>query len=215
MTDNHLRNESYKARLKLLFRSAFNNFSPHHIIPSSRGGSSDQYNLFPWKQKPHQAWHFIFFNMTINEVWEKLPYIHSKIFYSVMERITRDWIFVCTVNTDNTDKLAKFNKDRQSLMQKKDKIIKFEDEWIRCFGDDSLERAELVIKYTMLFMIFGEAMADPEKNIFDNGHLEKLLTKIPNSGMRRWAFEQCLSGQSLRNAKAKIGVIIDKIRYSP
>ncbi len=185
------------------------------MTPSSRGGPSDQYNLFPWRQKSHQAWHLLFLNMTIIEVWEMLDGIHGKIFHSKNERIVRSWLWVCTINTDNSQRLAKFERDKVSFMEKKENIAKLQDAWIKCFGGESLERATLVMRYMMLFMVFGENMADPERKIFDNGHLEKLLSRIPEYGIRRWAFRECLGNcGSLSNAKAKVSVIIDKVRDS-
>ncbi len=185
------------------------------MTPSSRGGHSSQYNLFPWRQKPHQAWHFLFFNMTIDEVWEKLDEIHAKIFDPNREVVARSWIHVCSLDTKDLEKLYKFQEECRSFMEKKDSIFKLQREWEKCFGGASLERAELVIKYMMLFIIFGEAMADPEEYIFDNGHLEKLLRKIPQDGIRRWALEESLgNSESLGNTKAKVAHIIDKVRQS-
>lgn len=186
------------------------------MIPSSRGGATDQYNLFPWRQKPHRIWHDrLFFNLTIVEIWNMLDYVHRKIFESDAEFVVRDWLVVCQLNKHDLAKVAKFDKDKRSMMEKRIPIEKIQHDWEKCFGGYSIEQARMVLKYMMLFMIFGDKMSDPEKHIFDNGHLEKLLRKVPDSGIRRWALDRCLGNcESLGNAKAKARIVIDKIRYS-
>ena len=185
------------------------------MTPSSRSGPFSQYNMFPWKQKPHQAWHFLFLNMTIFEVWEMLDRIHFKVFNTGRERIARDWLWVCTVDTNNPQKLFGFEKDKISFMGKKENAAVLQDAWVKCFGGASLERAVSVMKYMMLFIIFGEKMADPEGKIFDDGHLERLLDRLPEAGIRRWALEECLGNcGSLSSAKTKMAAIVDKVRDS-
>ncbi|WP_456325881.1 hypothetical protein [Desulfonauticus submarinus] len=46
--------------------------SRHHIIPSSRNGSSDSYNIAMIDDHKHQLYHHIFINMTPTEIIEYL-----------------------------------------------------------------------------------------------------------------------------------------------
>lgn len=57
----------------------FKKITLDHLRPSSRNGSDDEYNIFPFEGKRHAAWHTLFWNMTIFEVWEKLDFIHNLI----------------------------------------------------------------------------------------------------------------------------------------
>ncbi|KKT81044.1 MAG: hypothetical protein A3B99_05430 [Candidatus Yanofskybacteria bacterium RIFCSPHIGHO2_02_FULL_44_12b] len=153
--------------------------------------------------------------MTIVEVWENIDSIHAKIFNSNAEVISRDWLSVCSLHTADIQRFLKFHNERRSFMEKKESVAKLQREWMRCFGGESLERAVNLARYMMLFIIFGEAMADPEKKIFHNGNLQKLLGRIPDSGMRRWAFRECLgSCESLGNTKSKVSALIDKTQDS-
>lgn len=216
--DGGIEHESPKNKLKRLWKYIISSVSPHHMRPSSRGGQANQYNLFPWRQKSHHAWHFIFFNMHISEVWDRLVEIHEAIFDSSREHITRDWIEVCTLDREedksDLEKIKKFNQDKVSFMNKSTDVILMQSKWETCFGSASLERAILVIRYMMLFMIFGEAMANPEEKIFVNSHLEQLLSKVSIHGDRRWALNQCLGeNASTHSAKSQISEILDKVGH--
>lgn len=40
----------------------------HHMVPSSRGGSDEDWNIKDVRRSLHSAWHLLFGNLTPNEV---------------------------------------------------------------------------------------------------------------------------------------------------
>ena len=46
--------------------------SRHHLKPKSRGGESIESNLIDFDRSRHDAWHFLFSNLTLDEVIELL-----------------------------------------------------------------------------------------------------------------------------------------------
>lgn len=50
----------------------------HHLTPSSRGGESITSNLLRLERYRHLAWHYLFSNMTLDEIIAKLSTINSK-----------------------------------------------------------------------------------------------------------------------------------------
>ena len=46
--------------------------SKHHINPRSRGGPDDEWNIYQWIIKKHQAWHRLFQNYFSSEAISKI-----------------------------------------------------------------------------------------------------------------------------------------------
>jgi len=49
----------------------------HHLRPRSRGGDSLESNLLVMDIERHNAWHFLFKNLTLNEIIELLERVRA------------------------------------------------------------------------------------------------------------------------------------------
>lgn len=173
-------------------------FNLHHMNPSSRGGGTHEFNLFPYRVKRHQHWHDIFLNMTIWEVWDQLQEIHDAIFETEDEAINRDWLSVCKLPSE---------RDLKRQLEKNYSVIRLQEHWISAFEGWELPGARMFMKRMMLFMVFGSNMARPDR-IFDNGNLAKFFREYPPEGEREWAFRTCFGAnadwQALKSKMSKI-----------
>ena len=121
----------------------------HHMRPRSRGGKTDEFNLFPFKIERHQNWHKIFMNMTIREVWDRLEEIHKAIWLTDKEIVTRSWLSVC--------KLRK-KKDIRNVLKEEYEVFYLREVWVHAFGGWELSRARILLRCMMFFMAFGSDM---------------------------------------------------------
>ena len=187
-----------KAELHRLYSDQLRNFNLHHLIPSSRGGETNEFNLFPYKLKSHRAYHALFLNMTIWEVWERVEEIYEEIFNTNEEKISRQWINVCRLKKD-TGLDVQINRIFG--------VEYLQEKWIIAFGGQDIRQAQRLLKYMMLFIIFGSHMADTNY-LFDNGHLAEFFEKSPADENRLRAFNICF-GESAdwQRIKAKISKI--------
>ncbi len=186
----------YGKKLKL------KNFNLHHLVPSSCDGETNEFNLYPYRVKSHNAYNSIFLNMTIWQVWEWLGLVHETIFFSDKEGLNRYWLAVCKLKTD------------KELRVQVDKIYNVEylqEKWINAFGGASLKQARRVLKHMMLFIIFGSRMADTEY-LFDNGNLTEFFENYPADEDRLRSFNICF-GESAdwQTIKAKMAKILRQL----
>ncbi len=170
----------------------------HHLIPGSRAGETNEFNLFPFNIKSHRAYHILFLNMTIWEIWEVLDGVHEEIFNNEEERVSRPWLHVCHFSKERLDTEVDRFFPIEFLQQK----------WITTFGRKKLNRARKLLKRMMLFMVFGSEMADPEQ-LFDDGHLMQFFQKYPVHQDRLRAFNICFGKlASLDTIKYQIFTIL-------
>jgi hypothetical protein len=172
-----------KAELQHLYGKtrSFGNFNLHHLIPSTREGETNEFNLFPFGIKRHNAYHAIFLNMTIWEVWEALEGVYQEIFCNDRENITRHWLRVCRLKKDNELGVQVNKVFGTGFLQEK---------WFIAFGGDDINQAKNFLKQMMLFMIFGSRMADTD-SLFNNGNLGEFFEKYPANEDRFKAFNIC------------------------
>lgn len=196
--------------LKKDYARKFPDRNLHHIIPRSRGGPSTQFNLYPYeRRKTHPAYHDIFWNMKVNEVWVDLKDIHYEIFYSNKKYIYPFWISVCALDIGTEKEKKKFEKSKTERLAKDIPRDWFVVKWLECFGSESVDTARKKLKEMMLYMVFGVNMLD-DTVLFNNGNLLKFLEASPCSDERLWAFQTCFGkkGCSIRGMKSKISKII-------
>ena len=176
----------------------FGNFNMHHMVPSTRRGETNEFNLFPYRLKHHRAYHTLFLNMTIWEVWEVFEEVHGKIFNTDKERINRQWLGVCPARQEGL----------KAQIGKVYGIEFLQDKWISAFGGEYIKQAQKFLKYMMLFMVFGSRMADTE-SLFDNGNLAKFFEKYPAGEDRLRAFNICFGEYAdWQTLKAKMSKIL-------
>lgn len=176
--------------LKTFYRENFPGLRTHHLIPRSRGGPTNYYALFPWAEKNHDAWHQLFLNMTIQEVWERLDEIYSTI-YSGSEMIMLFWIEVCDLCKASQKRMAKFEEQKMQKLARPVSAVKLQGLWGDCFNSEKLSDARTLILYMAMFMVFGNKMAD----LYSIGQkdTESLLTLISDMpDYRHWAVGVCL-----------------------
>lgn len=95
---------------------------PHHIRPSSRGGSDLEDNIYPRELWPpesgkHDLWHILFINMTPEEVIEKLrEYMNDK---GVLKEEFFATVFVLKGNGHKTKVKAK-KKNSSKIPRRKE-----------------------------------------------------------------------------------------------
>jgi len=191
-----------KAGLQKLYGNQFRNCNLHHLVPSSRGGETNEFNLFPWKKRCHNAWHHLFLNMTIWEVYETFDGIYEEIFFSDKERIYRHWLGTCQLKKE---------RELEAQIERIYGVEYLQEKWIAAFGGNDLKQAEQLLKFMMLFMIFGSHMADADY-LFDNGNLTEFFEEYQANEDRLRAFNICF-GESAgpQKIKAKISKILRQL----
>ncbi len=180
-------------RLRQLYRRAFRNdaITLDHLIPKSRNGSlRDEFNIFPFEESRHEAWHFIFLNMTIFEVWEWFEQIHSLIFNSRQEKICLVWLSACCLEKGRCKQITKFEQKKKNLLLTLFDVDFLKKKWILCFGNAKLKTARIFLKYRMLFMIFGSKMIVKEY-LLSNDIFTTIIQKAANYPVRMRAIKYC------------------------
>lgn len=179
------------SKLRTFYREHFPGLRTHHLIPRSRGGSTSYFVLFPWTEKSHDAWHQLFFNMTIQEVWDRLDEIHAAI-YSESEKVVPFWIETCTLFRAGFRRMKIFEEQKTSILSSPVSTVKMQGLWRTCFKSEKLVEARTLILYMAMFMIFGSRMADFDSIIETD--TQALLSKVPEmKDYRRWAMSICLN----------------------
>jgi hypothetical protein len=188
----------------------------HHMTPKSRNGGASEFNLFPFKERAHSDYHFIFWNLTINEVWEMLEQIHDSIFQTEENYIIPWWYKYCELEKGGWKQKASFEKDKRERLKKHVSVSILRRNWIGVFGGEELITARALMKVMFLFEIFGTKVTD-KNTLFNNGYLEKFFENSPCSKKRLQAFQICFGrGGRVQAMKSKIARILNKNSfYSP
>jgi len=181
-----------KSELQKVYGKKFRQFNLHHMIPSSCGGLTNEFNLFPYKTKSHSAYNYLFLNMSIWQVWERTQEIHRAIFDSGDEFINRHWLEVCCIRCEN---------EKRRQIEKRMSVIELQEQWRKAFGGESLQQARKILKFMMLFMVFGSRMANTD-HLFNNGNLIEFFEKYPANEDRLRAFNICF-GESVDCSRIK------------
>jgi hypothetical protein len=150
----------------------------HHLHPKTRNGPDTEFNLFPWNERSHTFWHKLFDVMSIREVWGVLDDAWLLIFNSGDDMIVPDWRAVLAKPGQLGGPMKPVRATRLRLW------------WKGCFGSTDLVQARRLLRYMMLFMVFGR-YADRSREVFANGSLRQMLHGLPSSGDRGWAFRTC------------------------
>lgn len=191
-----------KAELQRLYGQTkrFGNFNLHHTTPSTRKGETNEFNLYPYRIKSHRAYHALFLNMTIWEVWVALEKIYEEIFCSDKERINRQWLHVCPPEQEGLERQIRKLYSVEFLQEK----------WISAFGGHDIRQAQRLLEFMFLFIIFGSHMADTDY-LFDNGNLTEFFEEYPANKDRLKAFNICF-GESAdwQRIKAKTSKILTR-----
>jgi hypothetical protein len=146
------------------YKALFAKVKTHHMHPHERGGDDSEFNLYPWTERSHVAWHALFANLTLREVWPLLPVAWEFLWGSAARTLS---MLKCPFGRD---------------------IKRWQDEWRRAFGGPALDDAEDVHYAMMLAMAFGHRAFTSDMQ--DNTVLRELIADIPK-GDRSWAFETC------------------------
>ena len=188
-------------KLRAFYRENFPGLRTHHLIPRSRGGPTSYFVLFPWNEKSHNAWHQLFFNMTVQEVWERLDEIYAAI-YSDAEKVIPFWIESCTLLKASPKKMAVFEDQKRNKLSWPISNVKLQELWSKCFKSEKLSDAKTLMLYMVMFLVFGSKMADPDS--INQDDVELLLSTMPETKeYRRWAVGVCLN-QGVNDIMSKI-----------
>ncbi len=192
-------------RLRCAYRSFFKcNITIDHIIPKSRDGClQDEFNMFPFENSRHGAWHTLFLNMTIFEVWEWLARAHSLIFNSHQLKIYPVWLSVCQLETGSKRKLAAFKKNKKDLLATLFDTYFLQEKWFHCFGSSNPKVAKAFLKYKMLFMIFGSKMID-NKFLLSDDNFKKMIQVAMGHPQRSQAVINCFGSGTISLLKARV-----------
>lgn len=179
-----IRRNVEKSELLKLYGRAFGRHTLHHLIPTTRGGEFNQFNIYPMSRRQHTAWHMLFDNLTIQEVWDEIDVALNIIFgagrrESMIEKV---W-------THSLGKLYEGNNGPATRTSR----VKLTARWIECFGNDDLAYVKGKIQYMMLYMIFGGANIVNSDNIFENGAIGVFIKNFPEGFNEQgvWAFNTC------------------------
>ncbi len=136
----------------------------HHIRPKSRYGSDEDWNLFPWFIGPHSAFHDLFNDSILREIWnEKLPNIYNEVF--VISK------YASGKNKDLETRFSEVSKRR----------IRF---WQSAFGDLTLEAAQKMLKKMMWWNVF----IDIDVKALNTSDFTEILESIKKDSDRLWSF---------------------------
>jgi hypothetical protein len=194
----------------------------HHPVPKSRipRGSceierialrrANAWIVFPYAKKAHGAYHSLFWNLRIDQVWNNLAKIHRSIFESEEEFIRPWWIEDCDLESAMERKRHDFNQKKMLYVAKEVRVVALKSAWLRSFGGYDLITAENFLYLNMLFMIFGTELINWKK-LLDNDHLIEFLENDKLDGSRLWASETLFGdGGSVRSIKSRIARILNK-----
>lgn len=198
------------AVLRKIYMPLFMGTDLHHMIPKSRNGGSGEFNIFPYKEKSHSDYHYILWNMKINEVWDMRQRIHASIFNSPGKFIIPWWVESCRLESGTPEHRENFDHSRQERLKKQVSLKVLQRNWIGAFGGHDLVTAEEFMKVMMLFMIFGAKIVDPQ-TLFNNGNLGEFFEDSLCTNYRLWAFNICFGeGGSAQSMKSKIARILNR-----
>lgn len=195
------RDQTY-AMARGLYRLKYPQAKMHHMVPTTRNGPDSEFNLFPWNEKSHAAWHVIFSVMTIREVWNILGDAHLLIFQSDEDEIVREWClpYQCHIKEDI----------RNDIMKAKP-VALLRDAWFVCFGSADLIHARRLVRYMMLFAVFGRH-ADKSSDVYDDASLRRMLQDLDGESERLWAFRSCFNLMPSCASLKRVRRIIRRVR---
>lgn len=195
--------------LRKTYAQKFSDRNLHHLIPRSRGGDSTQFNLYPYNKSAHSAYHDIFSNMRIDEIWDGLSDTHHTVFESGCEYIRTPWLKVCLIEVGTEKEKKRFEERRIERLQKVVSAELIQERWLRAFGSDSINTARKKLKEMMLYMVFGMNVLKTDI-LYNSDNLQKFLERSPCDAERCWAFRVCFGsrGCSVQAMKSKIAKIL-------
>ena len=197
-------------RLRRLYRSSFGDkITLDHLIPKSRIPKSqksfknDEFNIFPFEQNRHEAWHSLFWNMTIFEIWESLNQIHNLIFRFRQEKICPVWLNVCRVENETVQNIVIFEEKKTRLLTELFQTNYLQKKWLHCFKGKDIKAARNFLKYKMFFMIFGRKMAD-RKYLLSDDNFQKMILQAASRPIRKRTILYCFGSEAISLSGAKI-----------
>lgn len=146
----------------------------HHLRPRSRFGCDERWNKFPWFIDPHLAFHDLFGNDTLKEIWEiKLDEIYVEVvMYNVND-------YLKFVNCSNVKKNEELRTRFLDLYNRK------RNAWPRAFGDGTKESAKKILRKMMWWNVFVEL----KPHQITEEILRKKIREIKDNPDRKWAFQ--------------------------
>jgi hypothetical protein len=184
------------------------------MVPKSRKGDYSEFNIFPYNERAHSDYHFIFWNLRIDEVWEKLEEMHESIYNSEDDSITPWWLERCSLDKPSRPgQVMLFENDKQKRLQRRIPVASLQRNWRGAFDGDDIVTAREFMKVMLLFIIFGVKIAD-RKILFNNGHLIDFFEASPCNDLRLWAFNNCFGKSGTPQAmKSKIAKILKRHNF--
>ena len=207
--------------LRRLYVKRFPGTDMHHLVPVSRisksmngvEASTNRLLVFPYNREAHAAYHILFWNLRIDQVWAVLERVHHSIFSTCEDNIKQWWIEGCNLESGNYFLRKDFYQRRTERLNQLIETRHLQNVWLRAFGGEDLATAENLLKIMMLFMIFGHRMAD-QKELFDNGNLTDFFENTKPIDYRFWAFHTIFGeGGSTQGIKSKMAHILSKNRF--
>lgn len=174
----------------------------HHLTPTSRHGEDSEFNLFPWNEKAHAAWHRMFTIMTIREVWHVLADAHMLIFQSGGDSLIREWCLPYRYQA---------KKAVETDILTPQSITELRECWVTCFGGPDFRKAQRFVRYMMLYMVFGR-YADHSSTIYESRMLLAFIKEVATDSDRSWAFRQCFGRMPHRALARTTKKIIRRVR---
>jgi hypothetical protein len=196
------RDKSRYAQAREPYRQLHPQAKMHHMVPSSRRREDSEFNLFPWNEKSHAAWHLLFTIMTTREVWQVLPDVHMLVFQTTEPEMVREWCLPYRYTG---------KKSEQKDILTPQGTEKLQQAWAVCFGGTDLRAAQRLLRYMMLYMVLGR-YADHTPAVYENRVLTGLLQSIEGDLDRAWAFRQCFGRIHNRATVRSVKKIIRSVR---
>lgn len=203
------RTSSLYSRAREPYKVAHPNARMHHMVPVSRDGADTEYNLFPWNEAAHTAWHRLFGALTVREVFHDVDAIHHTLHSFDGDRIVRTWC------------LTRYYHGRPSKKQDvltPQPVIELLRCWRACFGSSDLRSARNVLRYMMLYMIFGRYADHFAAEILPEAVCASLI-ELRDDPERLWAFHECFEtlpdGAFFGDIKERIQEIRRSVAHIP
>ena len=202
------------------FRRIFPNEDLHHPFPTSRipriwsEERKEEIVLIvsPYEEKGHDAYHHLFSNLRIDQLWSKLAKIHNDIFFTNRGYISPWWLHGCELESGTHRQIASFHISKKGRIGKALEVRQLQSLWSRAFGGEDLITAENLLKIMMLFIVFGVELLDTDK-LFENGNFQDFFEKN-RSGYRLWAQEILFGkGGSVQGNRSQLVSMLNKNHF--
>ncbi len=179
------RRQSEYAKSRTAIRRHYKAYSIHHMYPRSRDGSDKKYNLFPWDDKHHNAWHKVFRHMTIREIWETFDTVWSSLFQTQDEKVLPSWWKVCP-----------FSFQERHIPHTLVDVVYLREAWFECFDTTELEKSRGLVRLMLAFYVFDGDLYDQKRggDLASDKNLKRLrltTSRIRVDTPRHWAFTVC------------------------